>query len=299
MMTISEMKERKKDLCYTNEDIAVKSGLPLSTVQKVFCGATKNPRYSTLEALELVLKRPTRFYEDAEDGKVICVRESAVMDYKAENGQLRSPGRKVDCWTGVEPSEKWPRQGEYTIADVEALPDDVRVELIDGYIYELATPSAPHQRLVGYLYSEFSRHIENSEKPCEVFVAPSAVTWENDNKTLVEPDVQIRCLENETDAEEPEVKTRLVIEILSPSTRLNDCTIKLRKYMTAGIEEYWIIDIEKEIIMVYLFYEDPFPAQYSFNDSVPVGISGGHCSIDFYSIKERLENASRMFGDKW
>lgn len=44
MMSIRQLKERKKELGYTNEMIAEKSGVPLSTVQKVFCGATRHPR---------------------------------------------------------------------------------------------------------------------------------------------------------------------------------------------------------------------------------------------------------------
>lgn len=298
MMTISEMKERKKELCYTYEDIAERSGVPLSTVQKVMCGATRNPGYSTLEALEMVLKKRSMFYEDVRDGETICVKEEAA-DYSAESLHARKPAVKVDCWTGVEPSEKWPRQGRYTIADIEALPDDIRVELIDGYIYELASPSAPHQRAVGEIYSEFKELIKKHAYPCEVFVAPSPVTWEDDDRTEIQPDIQIRCLKKGKSKESSGVEVRLVVEVLSPSTAINDCTIKLRKYMTAGVKEYWIVDTDKRRVMVYCFDEDALPLQYSFDGNIPVGISGGQCSIDFGSISKRLDEASRLFGDSW
>ena len=55
MMSIRQLKEQKKTLGYTNEMIAEKSGVPLSTVQKIFCGATKHPRYDTLLALTKAL----------------------------------------------------------------------------------------------------------------------------------------------------------------------------------------------------------------------------------------------------
>ena len=58
-MTLSEMKERKKELGYSYEQIADMSGVPLSTVQKVFSGATQSPRYDTLLAIEKVLKNYT------------------------------------------------------------------------------------------------------------------------------------------------------------------------------------------------------------------------------------------------
>ena len=49
-MTIQEMKNRKKELGYTNQMIADLSGVPLSTVNKLFSGATASPRRSTLLA---------------------------------------------------------------------------------------------------------------------------------------------------------------------------------------------------------------------------------------------------------
>jgi hypothetical protein len=45
--------------------------------------------------------------------------------------------------------------------------------------------------------------------------------------------------------------------------------------------------------MVYLFEEDPLPTQYSFDDTIPVGISGGECSIDFSRINKKLNDARR------
>ena len=55
-MTIEEMKSRKKELGYSNETIAQLSGVPFSTVQKIFSGITNSPRQKTIEALEKVLR---------------------------------------------------------------------------------------------------------------------------------------------------------------------------------------------------------------------------------------------------
>ena len=51
-MTIEEMRERKRELGYSNQQIADLSGLPLGTVMKIMSGATKSPRRETVEALE-------------------------------------------------------------------------------------------------------------------------------------------------------------------------------------------------------------------------------------------------------
>ena len=39
------------------------------------------------------------------------------------------------------------KPGEYTLEDYYALPDDIRVELIDGVFYEMASPSYIHQNI--------------------------------------------------------------------------------------------------------------------------------------------------------
>lgn len=58
-MTVEEMKQRKKELGYSNKKLSELSGVPLGTVQKVLAGVTRSPRYETLIALERVLKKQT------------------------------------------------------------------------------------------------------------------------------------------------------------------------------------------------------------------------------------------------
>lgn len=65
-MNIQEMKEKKKEKGYTNEQIAELSGVPLGTVQKIFGGTTTSPRYDTLKALEKI------FFADG-TGTVLCI----------------------------------------------------------------------------------------------------------------------------------------------------------------------------------------------------------------------------------
>lgn len=53
---LDELKRIKNEQGLTYEDIAEKSGIPLSTVQKVLGGKTKAPRASTVEAIEKAIK---------------------------------------------------------------------------------------------------------------------------------------------------------------------------------------------------------------------------------------------------
>lgn len=69
------MKEKAK---LTNREIAELSGSPVSTVNKIFSGATQNPRYATLLSIEEVLKVKEKlpFTYDAVREEPVMVRES-------------------------------------------------------------------------------------------------------------------------------------------------------------------------------------------------------------------------------
>lgn len=47
----------------------------------------------------------------------------------------------------------------YTIADIEALPDGERAELIDGEMFMMATPVTVHQRILVKLVFEIETYI--------------------------------------------------------------------------------------------------------------------------------------------
>ena len=56
-MTIQEMKERKRELGLSNQEISRRSGVPLGTLQKILSGKTSSPRAQTIQALEKALER--------------------------------------------------------------------------------------------------------------------------------------------------------------------------------------------------------------------------------------------------
>ena len=53
-----------------------------------------------------------------------------------------------------------------------------------------------------------------------------------------------------------------------------DYLIKLFKYRSAGVKEYWIVDSEKNRITVYNFVYDTID-EYTFGEDIPVGIFKG------------------------
>ncbi len=50
--------------------------------------------------------------------------------------------------------------------------------------------------------------------------------------------------------------------------------IKLSNYMTAGVREYWMIDLDKRKLLVYRLEQGEFPEMYGLSGKVPIGIYG-------------------------
>ena len=53
--------------------------------------------------------------------------------------------------------------------------------------------------------------------------------------------------------------------------------------------------MKKDKVFFDCFDDDMFPAVYSFDDLIPVGISGGECSIDFSKISKRIRMEKERF----
>lgn len=171
---------------------------------------------------------------------------------------------------------------EYTIDDIYALPDGQRAELIDGKMYMMAPPTRRHQQILGALYRKIADYIDKKGGSCEVDIAPFAVFLNKDDKNYVEPDISVICSFDKLTDKGCTGAPDWIIEIVSPGSRRMDYFTKLFKYRTAGVREYWIVDPEKNRILVYNFeLEDT--GDHSFSDTVKAGIYDD-LEIDFSSI---------------
>ena len=263
-MTIEEMKEKKRELGYSNEKIAELSGLPLGTVMKIFSGATRSPRRTTILALEKVFAPDSGY--------------NSVTPYTGQP----SPGFLM------EPAPAYRKSGGFTLDDYYALPDDRRVELIDGTFYDMASPSLIHQSIILRLALLFTECEDAHNGACRVFISPCDVQLaEDDLHTMVQPDMIVVCDRKKLAGIRVIGAPDLCAEVMSPSSRSHDSIRKLNKYRKSGVREYWLIDPEERIIMVYIFENGTFQT-YSFSDTIPVWISGGTCRIDFSRIEKLL-----------
>lgn len=132
-----------------------------------------------------------------------------------------------------------------------------RFELIDGVVYNLASPSFRHQHIVHELHGAFYNWFKG--KPCTPLTSPFDIAFDRDpdNICVVQPDLVVIC-----DRENRDKKDRytgvpaLTVEVLSPATRSKDMLVKLNLYKRCGVREYWIVDPMNEQIMVYLLEND-------------------------------------------
>lgn len=159
----------------------------------------------------------------------------------------------------------------YTLDDIYALPEGERAELIDGQIYMMTPPNRKHQTIARELFSSINSYIKSNSGSCEPFFAPFAVFLSKDNTNYVEPDISVICDRSKLTDKGCSGAPDWIIEIVSPSSRQMDYFTKLFKYRTAGVREYWIVDPDKDRILVYNF-EAEDTGDYTFSDSIKAGI---------------------------
>ena len=164
-----------------------------------------------------------------------------------------------------------PQGGLYTIEDIYNLPEGTRAELIDGHIYYMAPPSRKHQEIVGTLYRKIADYIDSKGGSCKPYIAPFAVFLNENDRNYVEPDIAVICDKNKLTDKGCTGAPDWIIEIVSPGSRRMDYFVKLFKYRSAGVREYWIVDPDKNRILVYSF-ESEDTGDYYFSDSIKAGI---------------------------
>lgn len=160
----------------------------------------------------------------------------------------------------------------YTTKDIYSLPDGQRAELIDGQLYMMAPPDYKHQKIVMELSAIIHQYIKSHRGNCEVLPAPFAVFLNADDLNYVEPDISVICDKNKLTEKGCKGAPDWIIEIASPGTSRIDYGVKLFKYRSAGVREYWIVNPKTCTVNVFDFENEKVSNQYSFDDNISVCI---------------------------
>jgi Uma2 family endonuclease len=121
-----------------------------------------------------------------------------------------------------------------------------RVQVIDGEVYEMSSPTVNHQSAAGEIFYQIKTQLKG--KPCRPFIAPLDVRLfykaDDSDTAIVQPDIMIVCDKNKIDRGFIKGAPDFVLEVLSESTRRMDMLYKTNLYARAGVKEYWILDVE-------------------------------------------------------
>ena len=151
---------------------------------------------------------------------------------------------------------------------------ELRVELIDGEIYMAPAPVPMHQIIVGNLMLLLGTHVRLKRlgvvltAPLDVELKPGADT--------VQPDlvfIRQERLAELLGARQIKGAPDLIVEVLSPSTRRLDRTVKLPAYARYGVSEFWLVDPDEQSVEVYVLDGRTYrvAAIYLAGDAIAVG----------------------------
>jgi len=160
----------------------------------------------------------------------------------------------------------------YTYADYMTWLDDVRRELIEGFIKLLPAPADIHSHVSANLTFQFGLCIDSNDCGCHLRVAPYDVRFPVDGTddkkiyTVVQPDLCVICDSSKIDKRGCIGAPDLIVEILSPSTALDDFGNKKELYQFIGVEEYWVISDIKNVFVFLLKDGEYQEVAYSLDD---------------------------------
>lgn len=158
----------------------------------------------------------------------------------------------------------------WTYSELLALDDERRIELYDGEIFEMGSPTLWHQGLIlrlAMLLELWARE-NNAGK---VYLSPVDL-YISERQFLI-PDLCFYTrerMENERIEREDGrclvAPPDLVVEIISPSSVLNDRSRKTKIYADFGVRNYWIIEPELKTIDAFALENNRYWLAGSFTE---------------------------------
>ena len=125
----------------------------------------------------------------------------------------------------------------FTIDDLDHFPSDSnRYELIEGSLHVTPAPVPMHQRIDMNL-----TYLLRAACPAEFEVLGAPLDVQLGVDTMVQPDLLV-VPAGPLPAKRLKTAPLLVVEILSPRTRLYDLGTKRLVYREAGVGAYWVVD---------------------------------------------------------
>jgi Uma2 family endonuclease len=168
----------------------------------------------------------------------------------------------------------WPRPSPATLADLDALPDDVIGEIIDGVLYTRNRPSFAHQHaataIASAVFPRFTAggdgpggwwivHDTQLAQPGSPHYVPDVVGWRRER--MPAPPVAPVTLVPDW-----------ICEVLSPTTRHFDYLVKMPHYARIGVVHVWLVDVDERTVYAHRLDAGEWRVVGTYHDEIEARI---------------------------
>ena len=138
----------------------------------------------------------------------------------------------------------------WTKSLVQSLPNDGnRYELVAGELLVTPAPAERHQGVAQAVYAAVLEYLRPLGLDLTLYFGPGDISWTR--KEIVQPDLFVVAPEDRSHDWTTFKHLRLVVEVLSPSSRRGDRELKRTLYLRHGVETYWIVDPDSRSVEVW------------------------------------------------
>ncbi|HEX8113505.1 MAG TPA: Uma2 family endonuclease [Kofleriaceae bacterium] len=172
-----------------------------------------------------------------------------------------------------------------TLADLDALPPGIVGEIIEGVLYTMTKPRMRHQHATLGIGADLRSPFglgrggpggwwiipePGIELPNTPEISPDVAGWRRERMPQMPGDEPIRLVPD------------CVCEILSPTTRRHDQSVKMPYYAKVGVPFLWLVDIDARVLTAHRLessdwriigtYRDETEARIAPFDAVPLNV---------------------------
>ncbi len=164
------------------------------------------------------------------------------------------------------------------------LASDLKHEFIDGQVYAMTGTSDDHNRISVNVLSEFRQQLKGQS--CEPFMADMKLKA---GENIYYPDVMVICESDDADTKLVKHGPAIIVEVLSPSTRRTDLTIKKEAFLSLpSLQEYVVIEQASCQVLVFRRKDNWRASYYFLGDTIT--FESIDISISVEEVYDRVVN---------
>ena len=149
---------------------------------------------------------------------------------------------------------RWTREAYHRLGELSFFPQNRRVELIEGEIIQMS-PIGPRHAGVVYFLNDYFGQLRG-----RALLGPQGPLGLSESS---EPEPDLMLLQFRSDyysKSHPTVADVLLVIEVSHTSAEFDLTKKMEIYASAGIPEYWVVDLNRDLVVVH---REPTDLKYS------------------------------------